>query len=225
MREAIPHLRAAFVLFHLLAVVLMAIPAPAGGMKKSAWKDPTVQSEFAAWTDRFNALGAGITQEEFEAELWDFASGFMKVRKGVLKPFQPYYHYAGTWQTWRMFIAPHRYPARLHIDVMEHPKGGERAWRTVYVARSTEHDWLKTELDQERMRSAMFRYGWASYKGTWTQFADWAADRAREDFPDGKTIRLRMWKQRTRTPEEVREDVEPPGKWVNTQLRALTEGK
>jgi len=221
MREWVPHLRAAFVLFHLLAVILMAIPAPAGGMKKSAWKDPTVQSEFAAWTDRFNALGAGITQEEFETELWDFALGFMKVRTTVLKPFQPYYHWAGTWQTWRMFIAPHRFPARLHIDVLEQPEVGERAWRTVYVARSTEHDWLKTELDQERMRSAMFRYGWSSYKRAWSEFADWAAVRAAADFPDATMIRLRMWKQRTRTPEEVREAIEPPGKWVNQELRPL----
>jgi len=214
--------RAVFVMVHLIAVILMAIPAPAGGMKKNAWADPTVQAEFAAWTARFNALGAGITQEEFEAQLWEFALGFMKVRTEVLKPFQPYYHWCGTWQTWRMFIAPHRYPAQLHIEVMEGSGGTDREWKTVYVARSSEHDWLKAQLDQERMRSAMFRYGWSSYRRTYGEFADWVARRAAVEFPEASLVRLRMWKQRTRSPEEVREGVEPPGKWINVQMRELS---
>jgi hypothetical protein len=212
----IPHLRAAFVLFHLVAVTLMAVPAPAGGMKRGAWKDPTVQAEFAAWTDRFNALGAGLTVEEFEQQLWDFAVVFMEGRTRVLSPFQPYYHWAGTWQTWRMFIAPHRYPARLNIDLLF-----EDGWRTVYVARSDEHTWLRQELDQERMRSAMFRYGWSSYRNTWREFVDWTALRALEDYPEATRLRARMYKQRTPTPEEARAGTEIEGKWVNTELRNL----
>lgn len=213
----LPHLRAAFVLFHLAAVILMAVPAPAGGMKKAAWQDPTVQAEFAVWVNRFNALGAELTPAEFEQRLWDFSVGFMDARNAVLKPFRPYYHWCGTWQTWRMFIAPHRFPARLEIDLSE--ERGE--YRTLYAARSDEHTWLRPQLDHGRMRAAMFRYGWSSYGRSWEQFADWAAVRAAAEFPEAEHLRLRMWKYKTPTPAQVRAGEEPAGRWVNVQLRAL----
>ena len=40
------HIRTLFIAVHLLAITLMALPAPSGGMSRSAWKDPTVQAEF-----------------------------------------------------------------------------------------------------------------------------------------------------------------------------------
>ena len=66
MRTLRDHLRALFVVFHLVAITLMALPAPGGAMNRAAWADPTVQGEFAAWTSRINALGVAISQEELE---------------------------------------------------------------------------------------------------------------------------------------------------------------
>src|SRR5438874_800880 len=67
----LPHARGALVALHLLAITLMALPAPGEGMIREAWKDPSVQSEFAAWSDRCNRLGLHVTPEEFETRLWD----------------------------------------------------------------------------------------------------------------------------------------------------------
>ena len=51
------HLRAAFVAFHVVAILTLALPSAGAGMGRSAWKDPTVQAEFRAWADRFRFLG------------------------------------------------------------------------------------------------------------------------------------------------------------------------
>ena len=55
----------------------------------------------------------------------------------MLRPFGRYYAYCGTGQSWRMFVAPHRHPTALHVDVRER---GE--WRPAYVERDPHHRWL-----------------------------------------------------------------------------------
>lgn len=187
----------------------MAIPAPGGGMSKSAWADPTVQGEFQAWTDRLNDMGAELTVEELEDQLWTLASAYMEKRNAVLKPLQPYYRYTGSTQSWRMFVAPHRYPARLHIELEE---SGE--WRPIYVARSDEYTWRRKQLDHDRMRAAIFRMSWRPYRKVWTSFTEWAADRAAQDFPSATTLRLKFFKYRTQTPEEASSGAELDGKWI-----------
>ena len=96
------HIRTLFIAVHLLAITLMALPAPSGGMSRSAWKDPTVQAEFRAWTERVNALGIEMTQDELQSLAWDFSLGFLKARTRVLGPFGPSYRYAGTAQSSRV---------------------------------------------------------------------------------------------------------------------------
>lgn len=211
-----PHLLGVFVLYHLLGITLMSIPAAGGGMNRTLWKDPTVQGEFEVWTERFNGWGWDITVEELEDELWDFAVAYMDARRSVLKPFDPYYTYTGSTQTWRMFIAPHRYPARLEIDVQE---GG--AWRTVYKARDAELDWLGTQLDHDRMRAAIFRFPWPPYRGAYGAFVSWVAPQAARDFPDADRVRVRFFKYRTQTPEEVRSGAPLDGRYTLARTEAL----
>ena len=97
---------------------------------------PTVQGEFKAWTERINRLGFDLEQRDLEESLWTVAKGVMRTRKDALYPFHRYYRNAGTWQSWRMFVAPHRYPSRLHIDIKQ---DGE--WNSAYVARSPTLNW------------------------------------------------------------------------------------
>ncbi len=211
-----PQLRAAFVIFHVAAVLLGSVPAPEGGMRKAAWQDPTVKDELSAWAGRVRSVGLEVSDEDFQERLWDLAVGYSQLRESVLAPFQPYYRRLGVNQSWRMFIAPHRYPARLHIEVRE---GG--AWRTVYTARSREATWRAHQLDHDRMRSAVFRYAWASYGRSWRQLSDWLALRAAEDFPDATAVRLRYFKQKSPSPAEVLSGQEPPGSWIRTRTLEL----
>ena len=216
MKRTLPHLRAAFVLFHLVAIFLMAVPAPGGGMSKSAWSDPTVQAEFEAWTNRLNESGVAITQEELEEKLWVLAKGYMEKRNGVIEPLRPYYKYTGTTQSWRMFVAPHRFPARLHIAVRQ---GG--VFEPVYIARDPERSWRAKQLDHDRMRAAIFRFSWRPYRRYYESFTVWVAKRAAEDFPDADSVRVRFFKYKTLTPEQVQAGEEPDGEWILPRTKKL----
>ena len=141
------HLRAILIVLHLVAITWLALPAPGEGLSRWAWRDPTVQEELADWTARLNRWGYPITQAQFEDDLYNVASTYESVRNWPVPVFGYYYGLCGTFQSWRMFAGPHRYPSRLLIDVDE---GG--TWRPVYVQRDPEHSWLAMQLDHYRMR-------------------------------------------------------------------------
>lgn len=202
-------LRAAFIVFHCTALFLMAFPAPGGGMRRSTWEEPTVQGEFKAWTERVNGWGWDITQDELEDELWDVAVVYMEGRGKVLKPLRPYYKYTGTTQSWRMFVAPHRYPAKLEIHVKQ-----DGDWVLVYRQNDDDADWMAQQLDFDRWRSAMFRFSWSPYKKQYKTFRSWVAQHAVDDFPDATHVRTRFYKYKTPSPEQVKNDQIPEGKYI-----------
>lgn len=204
--RAWPHVRAALVGLHILAIILLATPSPAVGLRRSLWKDPTVQQEFAAWHERLAGLGLTWSEPELEDHLWNFAVGWEKYRSALLTPFNPYGRYLGASQSWRMFVAPHRYPTRLAIDLRENG-----IWRVIFQERSDECAWRRSLFDHDRMRSVIFRLGWPQYKKSWGDFSRWIAGMAAEDFPAADMVRTRMFKYRTPSPEEVLAGKEPEG--------------
>jgi hypothetical protein len=204
------HLLGAFLVYHLTAVFVMSLPAPSGGMKRSAWADPTVQGEFAAWRGRLAAVGWAMEAETFEDRLWDLGTAWMKVRNLSLYPFIPYYKCCGTRQSWRMFVAPHRYPARLVIEVEER---GE--WRTLFEEGRAGLDWREEVLESDRFRSALFRYSWAAYGGAYKRFGRWVSARVGEDFPEASRVRLHWYKYKTLGPVAAARGDEPKGEFVS----------
>ncbi|MCK6516127.1 hypothetical protein L6R46_13860 [Myxococcota bacterium] len=203
------NLLALLVAAHLLAITLQALPAPGGGMSRSTWKDPTVQAEFDAWRVRLNGWGWDGTTAQLEDQLWDFAKGFMERRDQVLTPFKPYYKHAGTTQAWRMFVAPHRYPARLELDVLE-----GTTWRLVYKERDAEATWRGRWLDHDRVRSLIFRFSWRPYRKQYEMFVRRLAKEAARDFPQATSFRARFFKYQTLSPEDTRAGKAPSGRYV-----------
>ncbi len=187
-------------------------------MRKAEWKDATVQDELASWTQRLNGWGVSLTQQELEAHAWKIAGKWIAGRRLVLKPFAPYYRYCGTHQSWRMFVAPHRYPSRLHIDIRM-----DSQWKPVYIGRDRDFDWHADWLDHDRMRSVVFRFGWKSYRESYRQFASFMARQAAIEFPEATHVRLRMYKARTPTPEEVRAGDVPVGAFRSVRVLTLSE--
>jgi len=213
------HIRAVFVTLHLLVITLMALPTPEGGLDRASWQDPTVQDELTAWTHTLNRCGIDVTREALEDWLWTLAVRYVRVRHTVFNPVSPYNEACGTGQSWCMFVAPHRYPTLLHIDIEE---GG--SWRPVYIERSDEHTYLSRELDSYRFRSVIFRFGWPGFEDDLERFARWVQRRATQDFPNAERVRVRLFKSRTRSPEEVRDNVAVEGEFVRTvelPLRAM----
>lgn len=209
--------RAAFVALHLFAVTAMALPSAGAGMNRSAWADPTVQGEFAGWAERLRGLGLDIGASELGERAWRFASAYESGREKVLAPFMPYYRLCGTWQSWRMFVAPHRYPGRLEIHV---DRG--QGWEPLYVARSAEHGWHRRWLDHDRFRASIFRYSWKHYVAGRRDFTDWVARTVAREEPDAVSVRVSWMRYRTRSPEEVREGVPPREKRELSNSRNLS---
>jgi hypothetical protein len=193
------HARALFVAEHVFAITAMATPSPGVGLNRKAWKDPTVQGKFSAWTTRLNGLGVDVAEPELEDFLWTFANGYEDARDTVLDPFTPYFRYTGAWQSWKMFVAPHRFPARLEIEV---DRGN--GFEPLFVERSPTATWRRSWFDHDRMRAAVFRYGWAHYRTARSQFADWVDRQVRADFDDVRQVRVSFVKYRTPSPAETR---------------------
>lgn len=194
-----------FVLYHAAAVVMMSIPDPGAGMVRSAWRDPTVQHEFRVWAATLSSVGAGeVTPAALEERLWAFAVGFVGWRSAIVRPFDLYGDVVGVRQPWRMFVAPHRFPTLLVVELEE-----AGVWRPIYVDRSAEFTWREGQFSHDRMRAAIFRYGWPRYRRSYEQLAGWIAGQAAVDFPTATRARVLMIKRRTPTPEEVRAGKRP----------------
>jgi hypothetical protein len=224
MKGAWPHLRGLLVALHVIAVLLMAFPAPGGGMNRSAWKDPTVKAELSIWQERLAGLGIGEgwTYDEFEQELWDFARAFTGARASVLAPFEPYHRWCGTRQSWRMFVAPHMHPARLVIRVRAADTGGgTEGWTVVYRQLDGDANWQEKSFESDRFRSVLFRYPWKAYRRSWAQLSLWIRDRAAEDFPSATHVDMAWHKARTPTPAERQAGVQPAVTVLHRKIHAL----
>lgn len=200
------HLLGVFVIYHIAAVVLQALPDPGGTFSRQAWRDPTVQQEFAVWSRWLSANGYAITPRQLEDRLWVLANQLATIRRAVVRPFFAYGHYVGVRQPWRMFVAPHRFPTTLEVAIRE---GGE--WRTIFADRSDEHTWRRDLFDHDRMRAAIFRYGWPNYRGVYGELALWISREVARDFPAATEVRVRMLKRRTPSPDEVKAAKIPAG--------------
>ena len=212
----ISQLRAALVALHLAVITFAAMPSAGSGMNRSAWKQPTVQGEFDAWTERLRGFGYEGTSAELQDSVWAFASRYESARSAALRPFRRYFEICGTWQSWKMFIAPHRFPGRLEIEIDE-----GAGFTPIYVARSATYDWRARWLDHDRFRAATFRYAWDHYKQPRREFADWVARGVASDYPQALRVRVSFVRYRTRSPEEVRGDVHPVEKRELAQTRDL----
>ena len=182
------HLRAGIIFLHLFAIVLKALPAPEGAMAKKDWAHPTVQAEFRHWSQTLSGVGYPITPVDLEETLWGLAQQVTSVRNTALKPFRPYYRYVGADQNWRLFVAPHMFPSKLEIDVLENNE-----WKSVYRVHE-DGQWQQTLMEQGRFRPAMFRYSWGRYKKQYNRFALYMTEQAAKDFPTATQIRLRWWR-------------------------------
>jgi len=201
-----PHIRAALILGHLVAITAMALPSTSKALNKAAWKDPTVKAELRGWASALNQVGLSMTPAELEGVAFGVARRWHRAQKAVLSPMQPYYDLVGTRQAWQMFVAPHRHPSVLHVDVREHGQ-----WRTVFQARSPVLNWRARELNQVRMRSVVFLYAWPGHRADRQRLATWLAKLAAEDHPQADALRLRYRQQATPRPGERRRAEE--GKW------------
>ncbi len=224
------HLLGAFVAFHCIGAILMSAPSPEGSLRRSAWKEATAQAEFHAWAEGLRSVGVSITDADFEQLLWDVSREYVGMKSTILTPYRKYTQLSGARQGWRMFVAPHRNPSILHIDV-EEKVDGHLKWRNVYGStdgllgpdRTTKGQWRSKELDHNRVRKTVFLAGWKFRRQRYRELSFWLAEKAALDFPDATRVRVRMYRYRTLTPDEVRTGQKEVGKWHSVKTFDLAK--
>ncbi len=183
-------------------------------MNRKAWADPTVQAEFAAWADRF-----GMEPKAFEEELWAFAEGYNRGYGRLLAPVRPYEALVGTEQSWKMFIAPHRFPTRLQIAGRQTGGGTDGGdWTVLFEEGSPDATWSAGILRHERLRASIFRWGWPAYQAAWSRGCAAIARRVFADFDMFTQARCRFWKAPSPSPAQAASGVVPEGSWVYTRV-------
>ncbi len=201
-------LRAVLVALHVAAIALGAMPSPMGGLSRSNWKEPTVQAELTTWHGRLAAVGLADDRQQFEDDLYALAKAWVGAHVAVLKPFQVYYRYFGAEQNWRMFVAPHTSPSVLRIYTRATTADD---WDLLYDHTSTEATWHAHQLRHTRMRSALFRYSWPTYKGAYRAFAKWVAREVHAEDPNVRYVKLEWLRRKTPPPDVLRTDGFPAG--------------
>jgi hypothetical protein len=216
-----PAIRAVLVTYHVLALVVLSFPSPPSGMQRSQWENPTVQNEFELWAERLSSLGWEMSTKELDSMLWELSKRYVAGREKVTAPFASYVTYSGAQQSWRMFVAPQRYPVRIDVSVRE----GAGQWRKVYESRSEELVWLSHLLEQYRLRRVVFATAWDKDARQFKMLCDWIATQAARDFPSATEVMIRQLRYRTPTPEEALSgQTTPEGKFVARETRKL-QGK
>lgn len=180
-------------LAHVVAVTAMALPAPVGALHRADWREPTVQAELDAWYGRLEPLGLVADRADFEERLWSLALGWVEGRRALLAPLAPYAQWAGTAQSWRMFVAPHAHPTRVRFDAHT-PQG----WATWFRERDADAAWRSEMLANDRVRSLFFRVGWPHERAALDHLTAWFAAQAAAE--DATVDRVRVVLERRETP-------------------------
>lgn len=210
------------VALHVAAVVVGAFPAPVGGLNRAAWSEPTVKAELDAWHQRLQGMGLTADRATFEDGLYSLASTWVRGRQQVVKPFRPYYRYVGTEQSWRMFVAPHKHPSRLQVQVRVQGAEAE-AWQTIFEQDNSEFDWRANQFLHTRMRSSLFRYSWPGYQRSFKALSTWIGRRVAEERPEVTHVRVQWLRRRTASPAKMRAGELPPEKVVRAQTLELAK--
>lgn len=201
MRRLIPF----FVVFHALAIFVSSLPTPGQGLNRKNWDDPTVQGEFATWA---NLLG--VETSALQDEIFGIAKAVQGGRDTLMLPFRTYLHHTGSAQSWKMFVAAHRFPTRLQIQV-QHP---DSRWETVFYERDPTATWRAGRFNNERLRASVFAWGWPSAKKRWASACATFASELFVERDQIVNVRCRFLKRRSPTPQEAQSGTGDEGEWV-----------
>ncbi len=211
-------LLAIFLAYHVAAVVLASLPAPRGANRAGNYKDPVVQAELKSWSEALARLGVQRSPKELQRWMIGVSSGWLAAREASLVPFQPYYRYLGTKQSWRMFAGADPKPPRLRIEVSH---GTER--ETVSLGDAAPA-WRAKQLRHEMGRSVLARYAKpARYKAAWRGLGHHLAREAAADFPDASELHITIERVPIPSPKQARDGVQLPVEVARTRSHDLAD--
>ncbi len=213
-----PHVRAVLLLLHIVAVVLMALPAPIGSDRDDTYEMASVREQLQQLSEALGAVGIEASEDEIAELSKTSARRILAARKAALRPFRPYYSLAGTRQGYRMFSGVSLYGDRLQVEI---DRGDD--WELIYLARDPDHRWRWWTFNHELTRSLLYRYVEKRYRRRFEAMTRWIAREAATDFPDVERVRVSFLRQRTPSPAESRAGVTHEVRVVRTRTVEVDE--
>ena len=209
MRErAWPHVRALLILFHVGMVVVMSLPTPDALLGGMGWESANVQAELARWVEGLQGVGVSTTPEALGQDVREAAESYREVHAGLAAPFSAYSRGSGARQGWVMFAKPQRHPAELHIDLSD-----GTTWRPIYRPHSSAHDFWGERFRHHRMRKQLGRFARTFDVDTYDRLAEFLAREVARAHPDGRVVRVQLYRYATLRPDEVRAGAVPMGEY------------
>ncbi len=203
------HLRAAFVLFHVLSMLVFCLPS--GLANEGRWRSKTTQRDLADWAARLRKLGVETDKDTLEASLKNAAGGYSSVRSALAAPFARYARVTLTYQGWTMFASPQQRPYEIHVDGLV-----DGAWVPLHRPLDDEANIYDDFLQHNRVRKFTGRFAknlsWQSY----TDFAKFLARRAFEKRPDVERVKVALYGYTTLPPERSAKGEKPEGQYEHT---------
>lgn len=204
-----PRIRAAFIVWHVFSVLIVAFPSPVRATNKDNWKKPTVQAELKGWVKRLSWVGVERTPEQLQAWSQGLTDGWVGARAKVIAPFDKYLRAVNARQAWFMFTGPDREPQRLQVTLVT--KNKERV-PVFEMGRSVSEPELVDPafLDAYRVRRAVLFASWGRGKDTFQLICRYFNKELRAQRDDVKDVECELLQQRVEHP--ARRGVERPTK-------------
>lgn len=208
MKSAWPQVRAALVLFHVLAVFILSLPGPAI-TNEAVWNTRVARTDFDDWSKSL-----GSDPDTFRSRLRSIALGWIEVRDVLAAPFKPYANLTQMTQAWSMFASPQRNPTELHVigDV------GRGFDVPLYKPHDPDAALFADWLSHNRLRKLRGKFGRVSPGRTYDELARYLARRACEARPDLLRVRVALWAYRSLGHEDRAQGKVPAGKYENERV-------
>lgn len=202
-KKLVPHFIAAFVVFHVAAMCIEVIPDLRMGLDRKAWKEPRVSHELQRWADKLS-----MDRDQLETILFTLGNFVTDARQALRTPFKPYLKVSGQKQAWAMFVAGSRFRDRFQIRGRTCDTGRtECEWEVLYFRNDDDATWMKDTLENARVRSATFRWGWPQGQKSYQRGCKAIAVRAFRERSDLNVVECRF--EQTTSPDPRKPDAPP----------------
>lgn len=181
-------------------------------VRREMWESEIGQRDLQMWANRLSWLGYE-SKEQFERDLWGLAGSYAEINRAVTRPFRFYARIAGVRQGWSMFSSPQQYPVEVHVDIQE-----RSGWEPVYRPLSAEYDFWGPQFRHHRVRKLVGRLARGFNRNRYDGFVRMVAKHAAEAYPDASRVRIRLYRYSTLPPEQMREGLEPEGRYEHKRI-------
>lgn len=215
-------MRALLVLLHVIAVVVVACPAPVKGGDTKSWRRPGVRAELRSWSTRLGSLGVAVSEADLARFGQQVSTSWSGARNVVVAPFQKWLRAVGATQGWYMFTAPDRAPQRftftLHtaagdVDVFDFGRAAAPA--VVDDGPEAGRYYDGAFLAEHRVRRAFFQAAWSD-RPVFREVCSWLVREAKLRRADVTGATCRLVQQDVITPAEAGSGPAPRERVVRT---------